>query len=149
VRRVIEVHGGRVWVELAGLGHGATFCFTLARACLSRRLQQCVLGEELAQAIARWLTDDRAAIDVAHGLIWSDRGGRLDRAVLLIGDEQRGHGQTADELLQLQRRIGFARDIDFGKGHAEFLQAQARSLLIAAGSFASVHEELSHGRDYT
>ena len=29
VRRVIEVHNGRVWVESEGTGHGATFCFTL------------------------------------------------------------------------------------------------------------------------
>ena len=29
VKRIIEVHGGRVWVESAGLGQGATFCFTL------------------------------------------------------------------------------------------------------------------------
>jgi PAS domain S-box-containing protein len=29
VKRIIEVHGGRVWVESAGVGHGATFCFTL------------------------------------------------------------------------------------------------------------------------
>jgi signal transduction histidine kinase len=29
VKRIIEVHGGRIWVESAGQGHGATFCFTL------------------------------------------------------------------------------------------------------------------------
>lgn len=29
VRRILQVHGGNVWVESAGLGHGSTFCFSL------------------------------------------------------------------------------------------------------------------------
>ena len=35
VRRIVEVHGGQIWVESQGRGQGSTFCFSLPAASVS------------------------------------------------------------------------------------------------------------------
>jgi len=36
VKRIVELHRGRVWVESSGHGHGSTFCFTWSGAAANR-----------------------------------------------------------------------------------------------------------------
>ena len=36
VQRIVTGHGGRIWVESAGAGHGTSFCFTLPLAAADR-----------------------------------------------------------------------------------------------------------------
>ncbi len=40
-RRIVEVHGGRIWVESEGLGAGSSFCFTLRQSPVSIKGPDC------------------------------------------------------------------------------------------------------------
>ena len=39
VKRIIESHGGRIWVDSDGPGQGCTFCFTLPLAAVAAAAQ--------------------------------------------------------------------------------------------------------------
>lgn len=54
VKRIIEVHGGKVWVESEGVGRGSTFCFSMSYESILTPKRPTIYGSFVKHDGFRW-----------------------------------------------------------------------------------------------
>jgi len=64
VKELVELHGGRVWAESEGLGHGTRMCVVLPAACADEAQPEEIVEDEGGRAVSATASFDALAAEI-------------------------------------------------------------------------------------